>query len=79
MTIENHSLINEFPEHKDQIHNLKMNDHHFARLANEYHDVDKEIHNIEQDFKTSDEYLETLKKKRLTLKDEIYKLLQAAN
>lgn len=79
MTIENHSLLNEFPEYKDQIHNLKMNDHHFARLANEYHDADKEIHNIEQDFKTSDEYLETLKKKRIGLKDEIYKLLQAAN
>lgn len=79
MTIENHSLLNEFPEYKDRIHNLKMNDHHFARLANEYHEVDKEIHNIEQDLKTSDEYLETLKKKRLGLKDEIYKLLQEAN
>lgn len=79
MTIDNHSLNNEFPEHKERIHHLKMNDHHFARLANDYHDVDKEIHNIEQDFKTSDEHLENLKKKRLLLKDEIYQLLQATN
>ena len=76
MTIENHSLINEFSQHKDKIHDLKMSDHHFARLANEYHEVNKEIHGIEQDFKTSDEYLEILKKKRLQLKDAIFKLLQ---
>ena len=72
MTIENHSLLNEFPEYKDRIHDLKMNNHHFARLADEYHEADKEIHNIEQDFKTSDEHLENLKKKRLVLKDEIF-------
>ena len=65
MTIENHSLINGFPQHTDKIHDLKMSDHHFARLANDYHEVNKEIHGIEQDFKTSDEYLEILKKKRL--------------
>jgi uncharacterized protein len=79
MTIDNHSLNNEFPLHRDRIHQLKLNNHHFARLANEYHEIDKEIHNIEQDFKTSDAYLEDLKKKRLSLKDEIYKLIQIAS
>lgn len=79
MTIDNHSLLNEFPEYKDKIHHLKLNNHHFARLADEYHDVDKEVHRIEQDFSTSDQYLEELKKKRLMLKDEIYQILQAAD
>lgn len=79
MAIDNHSLINEFPQHKERIHHLKLNDHHFARLADEYHSVDKEVHRIEQDFSTSDQYLEELKKKRVLLKDEIYRLLQAAD
>ncbi len=77
MSIENHNLVNEFPQYKDRIHLLKTSDHHFARLTNEYHAVDKEIHNIEQDFKTSDDYLEGLKKKRVALKDEIYQRLQS--
>ncbi len=79
MTIDNHSLINEFPQHRERIHHLKLNDHHFARLADEYHSVDKEVHRIEQDFSTSDQYLEDLKKRRVVLKDEIYRILQAAD
>jgi hypothetical protein len=79
MLIDNHSLVNEFPEYKEQIHNLKMNDRHFARLFDEYHEVDKEVHRIETDVQpTSDEYLEELKKKRLMLKDELYAMLQKA-
>ncbi|MCB1616173.1 MAG: YdcH family protein [Pseudomonadales bacterium] len=77
MQIENHSLLNEFPELKEQIHELKLNDRHFHRLFDEYHEVDHEVHRIEMDIQpTSDEYLETLKKKRLHLKDELYAMLQ---
>lgn len=77
MQIENHSLVNEFPELKDQIHELKMNDRHFHRLFDEYHEIDHEIHRIENDIEpTSDSYLETQKKKRLHLKDELYAMLQ---
>ena len=79
MQNENHSLVNEFPEHKDRIHDLKTSDRHFAKLFDEYHEVDKEVHRIEQDIQpTSDAYLEDLKKKRLLLKDQLYQLLQAA-
>ena len=74
-----HNLVSEFPEHKERIHHLKMNDQHFARLATEYHDVDKEVCRLEQDMATSDEYLEALKKQRLHLKDGIYRILQQAN
>ena len=76
MAIENHSLANEFPELKERIHELKMSDMHFHRLFNEYHDVDKEIHRIEQGIEnTADDYLEGLKKQRLSLKDQLFAML----
>jgi uncharacterized protein YdcH (DUF465 family) len=79
MMIENHSLLNEFPEYKQAIHDLKMGNHHFARLFDEYHIVDKEIHRIEEGIETpSDVYTEKLKKQRLHLKDELYGMIRSA-
>jgi uncharacterized protein YdcH (DUF465 family) len=78
MQIESHSLVHDFPELKERIHHLKMGDRHFARLFEEYDQLDKEIHRIEQDFTTSDDYLEGLKVRRVHLKDELYRLLQVA-
>lgn len=75
--IENHSLANELPEYKEAIHDLKMNNNHFAKLFEEYHNFDKEIHRIEQGVEnTTDEYLEGLKKQRLHSKDELFNMLQ---
>ncbi|MCY7295550.1 YdcH family protein [Alteromonas sp. a30] len=77
MPVTNHSLANELPEFKTQIHNLKMTDNHFSRLHDEYGEVDHEIHRIESGVEnTSDEYLEELKKKRLFLKDSLYEMLK---
>ncbi len=77
--LDNHSLVNELPEYRDAIHILKMNDTHFARLFDEYHTADKEIHRIEQGSEnTSDDYLAECKKKRLLLKDQLFDLLKAA-
>ncbi|GAA6134739.1 DUF465 domain-containing protein [Oceaniserpentilla sp. 4NH20-0058] len=78
MPIENHSLANELPEHKELIHDLKINNMHFHRLFNEYHDLDKDIHRIEQGVEnTSDQYLDGLKLQRLHLKDEMLGMLNA--
>lgn len=78
MPIENHSLANELPEHKERIHDLKINNMHFHRLFNEYHDLDKDIHRIEQGVEnTSDQYLDGLKLQRLHLKDEMLGMLNA--
>ena len=77
MHIEQHDLAHEFPEFKDAIHNLKMTNNHFARLFGEYQDVEKEVRRIEQDIElVSDEIAEDLKKKRLSLKDELYTMLK---
>ena len=77
MLNEKHDLVHELPEHRDTIHNLKMTNNHFARLFDEYHEVDHEIHRIETGVEnTSDEYLEEKKKQRLNLKDELFQMIQ---
>ncbi|RHW76528.1 YdcH family protein [Colwellia sp. RSH04] len=77
MTLEKHDLHHEFPEYHDEIHNLKMNDTHFARLFTEYHEVNQEVHRIEQGVEnTSDEYLEGKKKERLLLKDKLLVIIK---
>ena len=78
MPIAHHPLIEEFPEHKDTLHNLKLNNAHFRRLAHEYEGIDKSIFRAEQGIETvNDEYLENVKKERLHLKDLIYSMLKA--
>lgn len=79
MSIENHNLHNEFPQHKDRIHDLKMNDRHFARLFEEYHDIDREVRKIEEGAEAaSDARIEALKMRRLHLKDDLLGMLQEA-
>jgi hypothetical protein len=79
MELESHDLAREFPEHKETMRELKRGNAHFAKLYDEYHAVDREIHRIEQNIEpTSDVYAEDLKKKRLALKDELYQMLVAA-
>jgi uncharacterized protein YdcH (DUF465 family) len=79
MTLEKHDLHHEFPEFEAEIHHLKMNDNHFMRIFNDYHEVNQEIHRIEQGVEnTSDEYLEQKKKERLQFKDELFVMLKKA-
>jgi uncharacterized protein YdcH (DUF465 family) len=74
---EKHDLVHELPEYKDRIHELKMSNNHFAKLFENYHEVDHEIHRIEEGNETpSDEYTEELKKKRLLLKDELLEIIK---
>lgn len=74
-----HELHEEFPQHQAAIHTLKMTDNHFARLADEYHDINRTIHRIEAGVEAAaDERLEDLKKARLSLKDQIGAMLSKA-
>lgn len=74
---EKHDLHHELPEFHDEIHHLKMNDTHFARLFNEYHEVNKEVIRIEEGIEnTTDAYLEERKLKRLNLKDNLFIMLK---
>jgi uncharacterized protein YdcH (DUF465 family) len=75
---QKHDLHHEFPEFNGAIHELKMTDNHFARLFNEYHELDHEVHRIETGVEnTSDDYLEERKKARLNLKDQLFGILKA--
>jgi len=71
-----HDLISEFPKHKERIRTLKLEDSHFRKLFDQYHDVTRQISRSEQriELLTSLEE-ENLRKKRLVLKDEIYQII----
>jgi len=74
--LEKHDLHHEFPEYYDRIHELKINNNHFARLFEEYRDINREILRIEESIENkSDKYLEELKKKRLLHKDKLYGII----
>ncbi|MBN8485841.1 MAG: DUF465 domain-containing protein [Sphingomonadales bacterium] len=74
-----HELAAEFPNDHALLHDLKMNNAHYVTLADRYHEVNGEIHRIEAEIETpSDEYTETLKKKRLALLDEIAAIIAKA-
>ncbi len=77
MPLSHHPLIEEFTEYRDTIHELKLSNAHFRRLAHEYEGIDKSIFRAEQGIEiVNDDYLESIKKERLHLKDMIYKMLR---
>lgn len=74
-----HELHEEFPEQADAIHALKAQNAHFARIAEEYHTLNRSIHRMETNIEPAeDATIEALKKKRLSLKDEIAGFLAMA-
>ena len=69
-----------FPEYRDLISRLKNEDRHFERLFNEHNDLDEKIIELEKHISPVGEAeVDVLKKKKLALKDEIYKILLKAS
>lgn len=65
-----------FPEYRDLISKLKQTDLHFAHLFDKHNDLDQKIKNIEAQIEiSSHEQIEVLKKEKLHLKDELYRML----
>lgn len=74
-----HELAEEFPDQTDAIHTLKLEDAHFAKLCDDYHIVNREIHRAETNVEPTDTLHEQeMRKQRLSLKDQIWSSLQAA-
>jgi uncharacterized protein YdcH (DUF465 family) len=74
-----HELSEEFPDKVDAIHALKQSDSHFAKLADEYHDLNRAVHRAETNVEPMEELAEVeLRKKRALLKDEIWGYLSKA-
>ena len=68
-----HELAEEFPAQVDRMHELKQSDAHFAKLFDEYHDINRAVHRAETNVEPLENLAETeLRKKRAHLKDEIW-------
>ena len=71
-----HELDEVFAGQEAQLNALKAQNTHFARLSDEYHRLNRQIHRAETDIEPmADHVLEDLKKRRLALLDEIREML----
>ncbi len=63
-------------EYKDEIHELKLNNAHFSKIFEKHNALDKQVEDAEAGrvILTKVE-LEVLKKEKLLLKDEAYKMI----
>ncbi|WP_323036174.1 YdcH family protein [Pararhodobacter sp.] len=74
-----HELADEFPADVEKMQALKQQDAHFAKLFDEYHILNGQIHRAETDVEPmSDAHQIELRKKRMAAKDAIAKMLKEA-
>lgn len=79
MHVEHHPLIKDFPELREQLHELRQDDRQFAQLADEYEALDKRICRIEEGSELlGDAALAGLKQSRVALKDDLARRLKRA-
>ena len=63
-------------EYKNEIHELKLSNAHFAKIFEKHNALDQKIEDVEAERTIlTDVELETLKKEKLLLKDEAYKMI----
>ena len=78
MIVDPHDLAHEFPEHAPRFDELRAQSPQFSQLCDDYHAVNGEVVALEErDVPIDDLSFETLKKRRLRLKDAIYEILRA--
>jgi len=66
-------------EYRDEISELKQNNAHFARIFNKHNELDDKVKDAEHGrMGMSDMEIETMKKEKLLLKDEMYKMVLEA-
>ncbi|MCK0151054.1 YdcH family protein [Marivita sp. S6314] len=72
-----HELAEEFPDRVEQMSTLKQSDAHFAKIFEQYHELNRAVHRAETNVEPMDTLAETdLRKQRAALKDEIWAYLQ---
>jgi uncharacterized protein YdcH (DUF465 family) len=75
--MERHNLLHEFPEFQERIHQLKLEDNHFKKLFDEYHELEHEINRYNSGAEVvTDEVMHEAKAKLLFIKDEIFSILK---
>uniref|UniRef100_A0A4W5LSI1 Helicase ATP-binding domain-containing protein n=1 Tax=Hucho hucho TaxID=62062 RepID=A0A4W5LSI1_9TELE len=71
--------LDELKKFRELITQLKTEDAHFTRLFDKHNELDQQIKNMEaQIVSASQTEIETLKKEKLKLKDELYVILKSA-
>lgn len=79
MPVEHHPLSKEFPEYVEVIRQLRLGHEEFRQLFDEYHELDDHIYRIDEDIEpVCDAYADQLKKRRVFLKDKLYRMLRDA-
>jgi uncharacterized protein YdcH (DUF465 family) len=74
-----HELAEEFPDQVEKIHELKTSNAHFAKLMDEYHEINRAVHRAETGVEPTEELAEVqMRKQRVHLKDEIASMLAKA-
>jgi uncharacterized protein YdcH (DUF465 family) len=74
---ESHDLLHEFPELEGKIATMRASDEEFARIMDQYDDLDARVRSLEElGVPVADETIEELKKERLQLKDRLYSFLR---
>jgi uncharacterized protein YdcH (DUF465 family) len=75
--MERHDLLHEFPEYQEKIHQLKIEDERFRELFEQYHELEHEIHRINNGEEVViDEYAHEQKAKLLFMKDELLSMIR---
>jgi uncharacterized protein YdcH (DUF465 family) len=63
-------------EYRDEIHELKQENAHFAKIFEKHNELDQKVEDAEAGrVPMTDMELEVLKKEKLLLKDEAYKMI----
>ena len=76
-SLEKHTLLHDFPQHHDTILQLKIHDRQFEQLADQYNELALQLYKLEKNNSpVADEYLESLKLRRVQLKDQLFSLIQ---
>ncbi|SEN64080.1 hypothetical protein SAMN05216227_101929 [Pseudorhodobacter antarcticus] len=73
-----HELAEEFPADVEKMHQMKLDNAHFAKIFDEYHSVNRAVHRAETDVEpTGDAHQNALRQTRARLKDEVAAMLRA--
>jgi uncharacterized protein len=76
MYVEHHDLDHEFPKLHDVMEELKVHNDRFRTMFDEYNRLTDEIERLEEEDVPVDDFtIETMKKKRVRLKDQIYHMV----
>ncbi len=71
-----HELSEEFPDKIAAMQGLKESDAHFARLFDEYHEINRAVHRAETNVEPTDDlHMGEMRKQRMALKDQIAAML----